>query len=164
MLVTASASKRDIARRYGLEKDAVQRHAAAHLPKTLMKAQRIKEVAHADSLFPEMTRLVKRGQAVLTWAQKQKTVQGGHLTLSAIRELRETFETLAKAAAELKAEKASEAIEDTQTIRAALDKSLDELAERVRRAHGVQTSAPVAPAAPATEATEMPKPTGAKVH
>jgi hypothetical protein len=154
-IAAASGSKRDIARQYGLEKDAVHRHAEHHLPRTLVKAQHIKEIAHADSLYAEVKALVKRGQAVLTWAQKQKTVGGGHLTLAAIRELRETFETLAKTAAELKTEKASEDLQDTQAIKDALNRKLDALAERVRRAHGVQTAVP--PAAPVA-------PAGPKVH
>jgi hypothetical protein len=42
---------RDIARQFGVSKDAVARHKADHLPKTLVKAQAATEVFRADSLM-----------------------------------------------------------------------------------------------------------------
>ena len=48
-------SLRDIARQFGLSKDAVARH-KAHLPATLVKAQEAQEVARADSLLAQVCR------------------------------------------------------------------------------------------------------------
>ena len=47
-------SLRDVARQFGLSKDAVARHKADHLPKKLMKAQEAKEVLSADSLLSDV--------------------------------------------------------------------------------------------------------------
>ena len=44
-------SLRDIARQFGLSKDAVARHKADHLPKTLVKAQAAQELMRADNLL-----------------------------------------------------------------------------------------------------------------
>ena len=48
-------SLRDVARQYGLSKDAVARH-KTHLPAALVKAQAAQEVARADSLLAEVCR------------------------------------------------------------------------------------------------------------
>jgi hypothetical protein len=107
-------------------------------PKTLLKAECIKEIAHADSLVAEMRKLVSSGQRVLEWAESQQTLQGGHLTLAAIRELRGTFETLAKIAAELKALEVTEALQDQQALEDEFNRCLDKVAERIRQSQAVQ--------------------------
>ena len=49
-------SLRDIARQYSISKDAVARHKADHLPKTLVKAKAAQELVRADSLLDYVQR------------------------------------------------------------------------------------------------------------
>ena len=54
--IVCRESKRGIARRFGVSPDAVERHAADHLPKTLQKAAETREVTHAGDLVGTLER------------------------------------------------------------------------------------------------------------
>jgi len=118
----------------------------------------MREAVHAESLFTEMRELVATGRRVLEWAEGQRSVKGGHLTLAAMRELRGTFETLAKAAAELKAEQSSAALTDRNAVREELKHKLRALVEQIDQTHAQQS--PPTPPAPAAATA----PRGGPVH
>ena len=50
-LLLCSDSYRDIARQFGLSKDALARHKESHIPEILSKSKDLKEIVDADSLF-----------------------------------------------------------------------------------------------------------------
>lgn len=50
-LLLCSDSYRDIARQFGLSKDALARHKDGHIPEVLSKSKDLKEIVDADSLF-----------------------------------------------------------------------------------------------------------------
>ncbi|OPX76767.1 MAG: hypothetical protein A4E44_00405 [Methanosaeta sp. PtaB.Bin018] len=52
-LLLCSDSYRDIARRFGLSKDALARHKDSHIPELLLKSQDAKEALQADNTFSE---------------------------------------------------------------------------------------------------------------
>jgi hypothetical protein len=53
---------RDIARQFRLSKDAVARHKADHLPKTLVKAHAAQEVVRADNLLADVRSVEGRSE------------------------------------------------------------------------------------------------------
>lgn len=67
--IVCRESKRGIARRYGVYPDAVERHAADYLPKTLVKATEAQEVAHADDLLGTVRRGLRETLEVLEHAK-----------------------------------------------------------------------------------------------
>jgi len=53
-LLLCSDSYRDIARQFGLSKDALARHKDSHIPELLSKSEDIKEVVNADNLLAQL--------------------------------------------------------------------------------------------------------------
>lgn len=53
-LLLCSDSLRDIARQFGLSKDALARHKESHIPELLSKSEDIKEVVNADNLLAQL--------------------------------------------------------------------------------------------------------------
>lgn len=53
-LLLCSDSYRDIARQFGLSKDALARHKESHIPDLLSKSEDIKEVVNADNLLAQL--------------------------------------------------------------------------------------------------------------
>jgi hypothetical protein len=53
-LLLCSDSLRDIARQFGLSKDALARHKDSHIPELLSKSEDIKEVVNADNLLAQL--------------------------------------------------------------------------------------------------------------
>jgi len=96
--IIAGQSYRDIAGRFGLSKSAVERHAKAHLPATLVKAQEAEEVARADALLAQVQELRDRALKILDKAERSQDFK---TALGAIREARGCVELLAKLAGEL---------------------------------------------------------------
>jgi len=96
--LVAGQSARSLAAVYRVSPDAIERHNAAHLPKTLVKAQAAQEVAHADSLLSEMRRLQKITLGLLSRAVGADDLR---MALGAIREARSNLELLAKLTGEL---------------------------------------------------------------
>lgn len=94
-LATSRASLRDIARQYGLSKDAVDRHGRRHLPARLAKAVEAQEVASASSLLEQMRALQTRTLAILEGAGDPKTA------LAAVAQARGNLALLAELTGEL---------------------------------------------------------------
>ena len=79
--IVQDTAYRVIARQYGLDHDAVRRHADNHLPAMLAKAQAARDVAHADHLLREANRLYATATGIMDAAQAQSDHE---LTLKAI--------------------------------------------------------------------------------
>jgi len=95
--IIAGQSYRDIAGRFGLSKSAVERHAKAHLPATLVKAQEVEEVAQAGALLAQVQELRDRAFKILDRAERSQDLRAA---LQALREARGCVELLAKLAGE----------------------------------------------------------------
>lgn len=69
--LVAGESNRAISRRFRVSKDAVLRHAAEHLPATLVKAAEARENAHALDVMAELQRVFQRANMLFdacdTW-------------------------------------------------------------------------------------------------
>jgi len=65
MQLVCGGSYRDIARQFGLSKDAVSRHKESHIPDALIKAQDAGEVAQGDNLLAQVKALQTEAQAIL---------------------------------------------------------------------------------------------------
>jgi len=92
---------RSIAKHFKLSESAAYRH-IQHLPKTLLKAKEVKEIAKADSLLEQLEELQTRTNSVFKKAEKQKDLR---TCLAAIREARGNLELIAKLVGELNEEK-----------------------------------------------------------
>jgi hypothetical protein len=89
---------RDIARRYGVSKDALSRHTKVHIPEYLAKAKKAIEVAEADSLLDRVEGLYRRTEAILDTVEANEEWP---TALAAIRECRHTLSLLGEVAQEL---------------------------------------------------------------
>ena len=89
---------RAIARRFGLSKDSIRRHAQNHLPAKLAKATEAQEVAEANALLTQVQLLRDRALAILDKAERAQDLR---VALQAIREARGCVELLAKLVGEL---------------------------------------------------------------
>lgn len=89
-LVARRDSLRDIARQYGLKKDAVARHKAEHIPGQLAKAAEAKEVASASDLLAQMDALQAKTLAILEAAKDPRTA------LAAVQQARGNLQLLAE--------------------------------------------------------------------
>ncbi len=96
-LVTGT-SKRDVSALFRVSEDAITRHAAAHLPQALSKAQDAAEVAHADDLLGQLKDLQGRTLGILTQAEEAKDLR---TALQAVGQARGNLELLAKVTGEL---------------------------------------------------------------
>ena len=94
----ASKPYRTVARRYGASDSAVFRHKAEHLPSSLLKAQKVEEVARADTLLGQVRDYQDRVDTITTKAENAgdyRTALGG------LREARGYLELLAKLVGDL---------------------------------------------------------------
>jgi hypothetical protein len=89
---------RDIARQYGVSKDALSRHLRDHVPQQLVKASEALEAADADDLLEQVRGLQARTLNILEAAE---TSREHRTALAAIRETRSNLELLAKLLGEL---------------------------------------------------------------
>ncbi len=89
---------RVIAKQYGVSAPATFRHKLNHLPKAMVRAHEAKQAASADNLLANVCSLQKRANRILRKAEKS---EDHRIALSAIRELRNTVELLARLAGEL---------------------------------------------------------------
>lgn len=96
--IVSGGSYRDIARRFGVSRSAIERHAKAHVPATLVKAREAEEVTRADALLVQIQELRDRALNILDKAERGKDLR---TALQAIREARGCVELLAKLAGEL---------------------------------------------------------------
>jgi hypothetical protein len=96
-LILEKVSNRSIAKQYGVDHNAVQRH-RRHVPEMLARAAEAEEIAKADSLLDRVEALYKRTEAVLE--EVEETDLYG-VRLSAIRELRQHLELIGEITKEL---------------------------------------------------------------
>jgi hypothetical protein len=113
--IIRGGSYRAIGDAHGLGRMSVQRHAVSHLPKTLVRAAGVAEVARADGLLGEVQALQARASALLASAERvvrsaertrdQRTIlRGVASAATTIRELRGLTELLGRLAGELRSE------------------------------------------------------------
>ncbi len=89
---------RDIARHFGVSKDATVRHFDDHLPATLAKAKEAEDVAHAIDVVGQLRAINAATLAVLANARK---VGDGDLALKAVDRVQRQIELQAKLLGEL---------------------------------------------------------------
>jgi DNA-binding transcriptional ArsR family regulator len=97
----AAVSFRSLADRYGVSLAALSRHVNAHMPRSLARAQALREegeVASAEALLAEVCSLRDRALGILDLAE----LQGDPRTaLMALRELRATLELIGRLVGQL---------------------------------------------------------------
>ena len=76
-LLLCSGSYRDIARQFGLSKDALARHKEGHIPEVLSKSNDIKEIVNADSLLLKL-----QEEAVFVRDMRDSAKEGGDIELA----------------------------------------------------------------------------------
>ncbi len=96
--IIRGGSYRVIAEAHGLGRMSVQRHAAAHVPKTLARAHEAHEAARADDLLGQVRALQDRALGILRRAERKGDLRSAS---GAIREARGLIELLGKLAGEL---------------------------------------------------------------
>lgn len=96
--LVSGQSNRSVAAQYNLAVTSVRRHKNNHLPKTLVKAQEVKEIVEADSVMSDVKMLRERGLALLDKAESKGDVKN---TCAALREVRGIIELLAKVNGEI---------------------------------------------------------------
>lgn len=89
---------RAIASRFGVSRQAVQRHAGEHVPPNLARAVKARQVASADQLLADLDRL---RQDAARLAQKAEDADSYGAALAAIREQVRIIELLLRVAGEL---------------------------------------------------------------
>jgi hypothetical protein len=93
---------RDIARQFHVSKASIERHKNAHLPATLARAHKAREIARADTLVGRIEALCASVERVLKLAETEHTHRGDLRVLAAVRESLETLGLLAKLSGELR--------------------------------------------------------------
>jgi len=96
--LVAGTPKRDVSALFRVSEDAITRHAAAHLPQALSKAQDARETARADDLLGQLKDLQGRTLSILTQAEEAKDLR---TALQAVGQARGNLELLAKVTGEL---------------------------------------------------------------
>jgi hypothetical protein len=99
-LVLHKISNRSIAKQYGVDHNAVQRH-REHIPQLLVKAAEAEEIAQADDLVHEIKTMVNRVRAFI---DKAEAANDGREFRANAAEWRKQVELLAKIAGELQQE------------------------------------------------------------
>jgi hypothetical protein len=99
-LVLHKISNRSIAKQYGVDHNAVQRH-REHIPRLLVKAAEAEEIAQAEDLVHEIKTMVTRVRAFI---DKAEAAHDGPEFRAHAAEWRKQVELLAKIAGELQQE------------------------------------------------------------
>ncbi len=99
--LVVGGAMRPLAALYRVSPDAIERHAASHLPQALSKAQDAKEVAQGDDLLKQVRDLQR-----ITMALLAKAVQANDLrtALQAVGQARGNLELLGKLVGQLQQE------------------------------------------------------------
>jgi len=82
----AGESLRDISKRVSLSRASLFRH-KAHLPKTLAKAHEAREVAHADALVAQLTKLAADARRIQTKAEASGDLRAALAAIGALSRL-----------------------------------------------------------------------------
>jgi hypothetical protein len=96
-LIVEKVSNRSIAKQYGVDHNAVQRH-RQHIPDMLAKASRAEEIAQADSLLDRVEDLQKRMEAVL---ERVEDTDNYAVIWRGFSEVRSNFELIGEITKEL---------------------------------------------------------------
>ncbi len=98
--LVSRVSYRDIARQFGVSKDALKRHSQEHIPQLLVKARDAVEAAEASDLLTRIEDLQNRTLDVLSAVEGTEKYA---VALSAIREARSNLELIGRVTKELEA-------------------------------------------------------------
>ncbi len=79
--------------KYGVQMMSVHNHQKKHLSRQMLKSGEMKEVANSKNLFGEVQNLIDRTKGILNDAERRDRP---HISLGAVRELRQTYEFLIK--------------------------------------------------------------------
>jgi hypothetical protein len=101
--LVAGGSNRAVACQFGVNRSAVQRHAARHLPKHLAEAAEAERVSDAGSLLAQVQGMLVKARHALDRAEQAKDDRLGAVWF---RELRSTLELLGRVTRELQPETA----------------------------------------------------------
>jgi len=94
----AKVTYRNIQKQYGVNISTLSRHKKDHLPKELIKSEKLKEIAKSDTLIEQVQTLKNRAEDILDKVEQQ----GSHtIALQAIKEIRSIIELLAKIQGEI---------------------------------------------------------------
>jgi transposase-like protein len=91
--IVLGASYRGIARQHGVSPDAVERHAASHLPASLTRSQALRDMIATDDLVGEIRELRLECYAILSEA---RTERQRPLSLAAVDRLAKLIDLLAR--------------------------------------------------------------------
>lgn len=95
-LLLCSDSYRDIARQFGLSKDALARHKESHIPKELLKSNDIQEIAKADVLLVQLGEICEKTLSLLDKAEQAADTRIYGAPVAYLREVREQFKLIAE--------------------------------------------------------------------
>jgi len=93
-LLLCSDSYRDIARQFGLSKDALARHKESHMPELLLKSQEVKETLQADNLLDQIVYYESEARRFKGLAESQGDLE---LALKAVDRALKCLDLFAKA-------------------------------------------------------------------
>lgn len=77
-LLLCSDSYRDIARQFGLSKDALARHKESHIPELLAKSKEIQNTINADTLTDQMEEIREKIKSLLQQAIDADNLRDAH--------------------------------------------------------------------------------------
>ncbi len=91
--LTKGMGSTKIALKYGVQMNSVHNHKKKHLSRQMLKSGEMQEVANSKNLFGEVQNLIDRTKGILNDAEDKDRP---HISLGAVRELRQTYEFLIK--------------------------------------------------------------------
>jgi hypothetical protein len=103
--IVGGSSNRDVARRFAVSKDAVDRHAKAHISKAIEKAEAVREVAHGAGLLGDITAIRDKAAKLGEQAEEQGDLR---TALTSVRELVRCTELLFRLGLEARSSAASD--------------------------------------------------------
>ena len=95
-LLLCSDSYRDLARQFGLSKDALARHKESHIPTELLKSNDIQEIAKADVLLVQLEEIREKTLSLLDKAERAADTRVYGAPVAYLREVREQIKLLAE--------------------------------------------------------------------
>jgi len=141
MELTRGVGVRNVAKRWGLSKSSVHRHAETHISEKLAKTAEIERQADGESLMGEIRDLKARAEAILNTAETAKDLK---TALSAIGQIKGVLELTAKIAEIVLHERALREQSAKRTRRESTSASED--MDRPRRRRADPTDAEPTPA------------------
>lgn len=95
-LLLCSDSYRDIARQFGLSKDALARHKESHIPEELLKSSNVQGIAKADSLLGQLKKAREKTLSLLDKAEAAADTRVYGPPVAYLKEIREQIKLLAE--------------------------------------------------------------------